>query len=75
MEVYKEEKRKVKRCIYQSKNEINEQFEDIDGNKKFFWNVSKVNGGTGKSYSRKRSEMGGWHWERMKYKGLISGSM
>ena len=26
MEVYKEEKRKVKRCIYQSKKEVNEQF-------------------------------------------------
>ena len=26
LEVYKEEKRKVKRCIYQSKEEIQEQF-------------------------------------------------
>ena len=26
MEAYIEEKRKVKRCIYQSKNKVNEQF-------------------------------------------------
>ena len=26
MEAYREEKRKVKRCIYQSKKEVNEQF-------------------------------------------------
>ena len=50
MEVYKEEKRKVKRCIYQSKEEIQEQFgremnEDVNGNRKLFWKVSKENGG------------------------------
>ena len=45
------EKRKVKRCIYQSKKEVNEQFgrkmnKDADGNKLLFWKeVSKVNGG------------------------------
>ena len=38
-EVYKEEKRKVKRCIYQSKRKINKQFrrkknEDVNGNRK-----------------------------------------
>ena len=26
MEAYREEKRKVKRCIYQSKKKVNEQF-------------------------------------------------
>ena len=41
LEVYKEEKRKVKRCIYQSKNEVQEQFgmkknQDVNGNKKLF---------------------------------------
>ena len=39
MEAYREEKRMVKRCIYQSKNKVNEQFgkkmnEDVNGNKK-----------------------------------------
>ena len=37
METYREEKRKVKRCIYQSKMKVNEQFgrkmrEDVNGN-------------------------------------------
>ena len=39
MEAYKEEKRKIKRCIYQGKKKVNEQFgrkmnEDVNGNKK-----------------------------------------
>ena len=39
--MYKE-KRKVKRCLYHSKKEVNEQFgrnmnKDINGNKKLFW--------------------------------------
>ena len=48
LEVYKEEKRKVKRCIYQSKKEVNEQLgrnmnQDVNGSKKLFWKeVSKV---------------------------------
>ena len=51
LEVYKEEKRKVKRCIYQSKKEIQEQLgrkinQDVNGNRKLFWKeVNKVNGG------------------------------
>ena len=41
LEVYKEEKRKVNRCIYQSK-EVQEQFgrkmnQDENGNRKLFW--------------------------------------
>ena len=37
MEAYREEKRKVKRCIYQSKKKVKEQFgrkmnEDVNGN-------------------------------------------
>ena len=51
LEAYKEEKRKVKRCIYQSKEEVQEQFgrkmnQDVNGNRKIFWKeVSKANGG------------------------------
>ena len=51
LEVYKEEKRKVKRGIYQTKKKVNEQFgrkmnEDVNGNRKFFWKeVSNVKGG------------------------------
>ena len=42
MEIYKEEKRRVQRCIYQSKREVNEHFErkmnqDVNGYKKLFW--------------------------------------
>ena len=50
MEAYKEEKKKIKRCIYQSKKEVNEQFrrkmsQDVDGNRKLFWKeVNKVKG-------------------------------
>ena len=45
MEVYKEEERKVKRCIYRSNKEVNEQFgrklnHDVDG-KLFGKEVSK----------------------------------
>ena len=41
LEVYKEEKRKVKRCSYQSKEEVQEQSgrkmnQDVNGNKKLF---------------------------------------
>ena len=46
MEVYREEKRKAKRCIYQSKEKLNEQFgrkmsEDVSGNKRLFWKEVK----------------------------------
>ena len=42
LEVYKEEKKKFKRCIYQSKKEVHEQFgrkmnQDVNGNWKLFW--------------------------------------
>ena len=42
LEAYREEKRKVKRCIYQNKKKVDEQFgrkmsEDVNGNKKLFW--------------------------------------
>ena len=51
-------KRKVKRCICQSKKEVNEQFgrkmnQYVDGNKKSFWkDVSKVYGRKVESCSR-----------------------
>ena len=37
MEVYKEEKKRVKRCMYHSKKKVNEQFGrkvNMDGNRK-----------------------------------------
>ena len=42
MEAYREEKRKVKRCIYQNKNIVNEQFgrklnQDVKRSRKLFW--------------------------------------
>ena len=48
MEELTKEKREVKRCIYQSKKEVNEQFgrkmnHMVNGNRKLFWKeVSKV---------------------------------
>ena len=40
-EIYQEEKRKIKGCIYQRKKEVNEHFgrkmnQDVDGNRKLF---------------------------------------
>ena len=64
MEVYKEEKRKVKMCIYQNKKEVNEQFwrktnQDVYGNRKLFWKeVSKVNGGKVENCSRVKDGKG-----------------
>ena len=48
--VYKVENRKVKRCNYQSKKEVSEQFgrkrnQGVDGNRKLFWKDVKWNGG------------------------------
>ena len=57
-EVYKEEKRKIKRCIYQSKKELNEQFgrkmnQSVNGNRKLFWKeMVKKNEGKLESCSR-----------------------
>ena len=51
MELYKEEKSKIKRCIYQSKRWLNEQFgrkmnHGVHGNRKLFWKeISKMKGG------------------------------
>ena len=62
METYKEEKRKVKRCIIQSKNKVNEQFgrrmnEDVNGNRKLFWKeVSNAKVG-------ELQQSKGWKWE------------
>ena len=46
-----QEKTEAKRCIYQSKEEVQEQFgrkmnQDVNGNRKLFWKeVSEANGG------------------------------
>ena len=51
LEVYKAEKIKVKRCIYQNKKKVRKQFgwkmnQDVNGSRKLFWKkVSKANGG------------------------------
>ena len=58
MEAYREGKRKFKRCTYQSKKKVNEQFgrkmnKDVNRNKKLFWKeVSNVKGGKVESCSR-----------------------
>ena len=59
MEAYREEKRKVKRCIIQrKKKKVNEQFgrkikEDVNGNRKLFWKeVSNTIGGKVEGCSR-----------------------
>ena len=58
LEIYKEERRKIKRCIYPSKKEIQEQFErkmnyDVNGNRKLFWKkVSEANGGKVENFNR-----------------------
>ena len=58
MESHREKKRKVKRCIYQRKKKVNEEFErkmneDVNGNRKFFWKeVSNAKGGKVESCSR-----------------------
>ena len=57
-EAYKEEKRKVKKCIYQSKKKVNELFgrkmnEDVNGNTKLFWkDASNAKGGKAENCSR-----------------------
>ena len=54
---YTEEKRKVKRCTYQSKEKVNELFgrkmdEDVNKIRKLFWKeVSSVKGGKVESCS------------------------
>ena len=78
MESYMEEERKVKRCIYQSKKDVNEQFcrkmnEDVNGNRKRFWKeVSEVNEGKVESCSRVKDGKGrgGWHSERLRCEGF-----
>ena len=56
MEAYREEKRKIKRCIYHSKKKVNQQFgrkmNEVNRNRKLFWKVSNVKGGKVESCSR-----------------------
>ena len=62
MEAYREERRKVKRCISQSKEKVNEIFgnkmnKDGNGNRKLFQKeVSNAKGGKVKSFSRINDE-------------------
>ena len=62
MEAYREEKRKVKRCIIQSKKKVNEQFgrkknEDVNGNRKLFWKeMSNAKWGKVESCSKIKNE-------------------
>ena len=64
MEACKEEKRKVKRCIYQSKEEVQKQFgrdmnQHVNGNRKLFWKeVSKMNGRKVENSNRIKDENG-----------------
>ena len=64
IDMYREEKRKVKRCIYQSKKKVNEQFgrkmnQDVNGKRKLFWKeVNKVNGGKAESCSKAKDGNG-----------------
>ena len=73
MEEYREEKRKIKRCKYQSKKKVNEPFgrkmnEDVNENRKLFWKeVSNAKRGKVESCSRIKDGMGGWHRGRTKY--------
>ena len=68
LEVYKEEKRKVKRCLSQIEKEVYEQFgrkmnQDVNGNRKLFWKkVSKANGGKVKNLHQ--------NWKRWKWEGF-----
>ena len=62
MKAYRGEKGKIKRCIYQSKKKVNEQFgrkmnEDVNGNKKLFWKEGSNMGG-GELQQNK-----GWKWK------------
>ena len=53
MEAYREEKRKVKRCIIRSKKKGRKMNEDVNGNRKLFWKeVSNAKGGKVESCSR-----------------------
>ena len=64
MEAYKEEKKKIKSCMCQSKKEVNEQFrrkmnEDLIKNRKQFW--KEESRADEKKEERWREEMGGQH--------------
>ena len=64
MKAYREEKRKVKRCIIQCKKKVNEQFgrkvnEDVNGNRKLFWKeVNNVKEGNVETCSREKDGNG-----------------
>ena len=76
LEVYKKEKRNIKRCIYQRKKKVNEQFgrkmnQKVIGNRKLFWKeVRKANIGKVESCSRINNENGRLDWKRLKCEGF-----
>ena len=65
MEAYREEERKVKMCIIQSKKKVNEQFgrkmnEDVNGNRKLFGKeVSNAKGGKVERCTKKKKDGNG----------------
>ena len=61
METYREENRKVKRCIIQSKKEFQELFgRKMNENRKLFWKeVSNVKGEKGGELQQNKE----WKWE------------
>ena len=66
MEAYREDKRKVKMCIYQTKKNVNKQFgrkmdENLNENRKLFWKeLSNAKWGKVESCSRIRAGNGMW---------------
>ena len=74
--VWKSTKRK--RCIYQSKNEVQEQFgrkmnEDVNGNMKWFWKeLSNANRGKVENSKRIKDVNGRGHWKSVKgFEGIL----
>ena len=69
-------KRKVKRCIYQSKEAVQEQFgrkmnQDVNENRKFFWKeVIKANGGKVENSNRIKNGNGKLALKRLECKGF-----
>ena len=64
MELCREEKRKVKKCIYQCKKKVNKQYgrkmnKDVNGNMKLFWKeISNAKEGKVESCSRIKDRNG-----------------
>ena len=78
LEVYKEKNRKVKRCIYQSKKEFQEQSgrnmnHDVNENRKLFWKeVNTGNGGKVENSNRIKDGNGSLVLEEEFYEDLYN---